>query len=577
MKKNKFISFKKISWQLIALTLMVIIIGCSKDEDPMTGGTDPVASFQFEVNQSNFFEVSFTNFSQNATSYSWNFGDGNSSVEKDPTHTYSGAGTFMVTLTASNSTGESATRTETINITDPNALLTLLAGSDSKIWYLNRENISLGIGPNINDNAWWSFGGVTPHSDRPCILDDQYTFHRDGTFEFNSGGTLFVDLVANGGWIIDGVDAESCHDESESDIWGDNSDRSAFGSGGDYTYDFDNVTNSLTLNGMGAYIGLANKTADGDNNIPIGSKTYSVFNLAEGDIADTLSLAIVGDGFVWNFYLVSYEDPNDLPELIAQPRAAFTVSSSGLEASFTNQSANATSYSWDFGDGGMSSEANPTYTYGASGDYDVTLTAMDNMGQSDFITKKVSVSDASFTADVMSNDAGKVWRLAGEGSYKVGPGPGAGDWWGGLDAAGVIERACQMDDEFIFSNDGSMVFDSKGQVWAEDYMGGAFMCTDDSALSAPFNAFGSGTHAFDVFEENGVSKVRVMGTGAYIGFNKPYNGGELPNDGSGMPVSEITYDVIGYVSTNEREVVTLAIDYVGDGCCYWTITIENLK
>jgi len=39
--------------------------------------------FQFEVSQTNYMEVTFTNFSQNATSYTWDFGDGETSTEKE--------------------------------------------------------------------------------------------------------------------------------------------------------------------------------------------------------------------------------------------------------------------------------------------------------------------------------------------------------------------------------------------------------------------------------------------------------------------------------------------------------------
>jgi PKD repeat protein len=40
------------------------------------------------------------------------------------------------------------------------------------------------------------------------------------------------------------------------------------------------------------------------------------------------------------------------------------------------------SYSWDFGDGNGSSQANPSHTYAAAGDYTVTLTVTDNSGDS---------------------------------------------------------------------------------------------------------------------------------------------------------------------------------------------------
>lgn len=46
--------------------------------------------------------VSFQNTSTAATRFSWNFGDGNTSTEAHPTHTYSKAGTYQVSLIASN-------------------------------------------------------------------------------------------------------------------------------------------------------------------------------------------------------------------------------------------------------------------------------------------------------------------------------------------------------------------------------------------------------------------------------------------------------------------------------------------
>ena len=87
----------------------LVLTGCKKDEpeDP----ADAIASFQFEISDAKWAEVIFTNYSQNATSYAWDFGDGNTSTEESPTHVYAGGGTYEVTLTASGATG-SATRTE---------------------------------------------------------------------------------------------------------------------------------------------------------------------------------------------------------------------------------------------------------------------------------------------------------------------------------------------------------------------------------------------------------------------------------------------------------------------------------
>ena len=64
------------------------------------------------------------------------------------------------------------------------------------------------------------------------------------------------------------------------------------------------------------------------------------------------------------------------------PVAGFNAAVSGASAGFTNTTANALFYSWDFGDGSGSTEANPVHPYAANGTYTVTLTAGNNCGTS---------------------------------------------------------------------------------------------------------------------------------------------------------------------------------------------------
>ena len=62
----------------------------------------PVADYSFMVNGA---EVTFTNATTGAVSYSWNFGDGSFSTDENPVHTYTNPGTYTVELTGANGCG----------------------------------------------------------------------------------------------------------------------------------------------------------------------------------------------------------------------------------------------------------------------------------------------------------------------------------------------------------------------------------------------------------------------------------------------------------------------------------------
>ena len=74
------------------------------------------------------------------------------------------------------------------------------------------------------------------------------------------------------------------------------------------------------------------------------------------------------------------------------PQAAFSYEVDGRDLLLTNDSQNAASYAWDFGDGaGTSTEADPTYAYGRSGTYTVTLTASCTFGCQDVYQQAVEI------------------------------------------------------------------------------------------------------------------------------------------------------------------------------------------
>lgn len=66
----------------------------------------PVANFSSDVTGGFVpLSVQFTDLSQNATGWNWDFGDSSNSIEQSPIHTYSAAGTYTVKLTVNNEVG----------------------------------------------------------------------------------------------------------------------------------------------------------------------------------------------------------------------------------------------------------------------------------------------------------------------------------------------------------------------------------------------------------------------------------------------------------------------------------------
>jgi len=88
----------------------------------------------------------------------------------------------------------------------------------------------------------------------------------------------------------------------------------------------------------------------------------------------------------------------------AAPIAGFNYSINNLAVEFTDASTDVngdiSSWDWSFGDGSTSIEQNPSHTYAATGNYDVTLTVTDAEGNTDRKSMQVSVSDVDIELEV---------------------------------------------------------------------------------------------------------------------------------------------------------------------------------
>lgn len=102
---------------LAALLTICLFSACDDDEQPFSP-VEPTAGFTTQVTD---LMVEFTNTSTEATSYIWDFGDGDASAEANPTHTYDAAGTYTVKLTAT-STGGVVSAENNVTVTEPAAI-----------------------------------------------------------------------------------------------------------------------------------------------------------------------------------------------------------------------------------------------------------------------------------------------------------------------------------------------------------------------------------------------------------------------------------------------------------------------
>ena len=84
--------------------------------------------------------------------------------------------------------------------------------------------------------------------------------------------------------------------------------------------------------------------------------------------------------------------------------ASVTSGSAPLEVTFSDLSSEIpTSWSWDFGDAGVSTDENPVHEYAAPGDYTVSLTATNaNGSHTRVLPLLVTVPEPSMAVSLMS-------------------------------------------------------------------------------------------------------------------------------------------------------------------------------
>lgn len=129
-------------------------------------------------------------------------------------------------------------------------------------------------------------------------------------------------------------------------------------------------------------------------------KLTIVFNLLDEDDSFESIAAITTDWnivlFVGDIYMDIAPDEENFEASIKAPSKANTDENLQFIGQETSDY-DIIGWSWDFGDGNVSSAQNPTHLFGKEGTYQVTLTVTDSNLNTDTVTLDITVSDSTDT------------------------------------------------------------------------------------------------------------------------------------------------------------------------------------
>lgn len=381
------------------------------------------------------FEVTFSNVSENAESYHWELGGGVTSTEAAPVFTYENLTdqlrTYNVTLTASNSHNCNDSFTFPIEVA-PKPIARASADPVEGCAPLNVQFVNTSVGATIYE---WDFGDG---SDLSTAMAPPHLFENNNTFVVAYQATLFTENAFGCGdettvpitvypafqTTLTALPQEGC---SPLEVM-----LTATQGAADYQWDFGDGTSTAGVREMthtfvnaGSFDRIFEVSVTGTNAFNCqASATTSVtvypspetsFDVAPTEMTmpqRTITLTNLTQGEGWEYmwdmgdgshttnrhpgthsytlsgsYTITLTAYNELCSDVATsqilihpmpPQIDYGHPASGcppLEVQFYNSTLDATTYLWEFGDGGMSHDPSPAHTFQMPGTYNVRLTA----------------------------------------------------------------------------------------------------------------------------------------------------------------------------------------------------------
>ena len=329
----------------------------------------PIARFIDSSTCDNKFKRWFIDHSIDAHSWFYDFGDGNTSTEKDPVHTYAAAGSYIVKLTVKNDTCEHTSSIQVVIVAEK----ATFSASDTVICKGTAVSFTSSNLPANVTSYSWNFRNVNTNNRfaGPSNQNIQVYFHEAGQYD--------VELVI--------TDRFGCRDTLLKPLY-----IRVYGP----TADFESSTNEVCNNSTIQF--RDSSKSDGTNPI-----TKWIWNYGDG-IIDTLTgppfqhmyvtagtysvqLTVVDErGCAHSFQRSSYIT-------ISKPFPGFsspdTLSCTNKPIRFLNQTTGngPMTYQWDFGNAIVSGQLQPIVSYSNEGDYNIKLVVTDRFGCIDSIMR----------------------------------------------------------------------------------------------------------------------------------------------------------------------------------------------
>jgi PKD repeat protein len=159
--------------------LSMTLFACQKEDDtpPQSQAEFTASATQVAVGE----EIQFTNTSENATAYSWSFGDGTTSNQVAPRKSYATSNVFLVSLV---STGAGGSTISNMEITVTPASSFTVEDEENLVATVPVQFTNTSVGA---ESYSWSFGDA----------DNSTSTDENPTFTYPNSGTYTVSLTAS--------------------------------------------------------------------------------------------------------------------------------------------------------------------------------------------------------------------------------------------------------------------------------------------------------------------------------------------------------------------------------------------